>query len=490
MSSKFCCSLTAFSLTFQSFLCADTSAVQEESFEEVIIDNNLLSSNDKKTQEFENGSSSMSPERDRSSHAKNISSSSEQKPTVSENTEKTSSPKKLKPHYAGARRAPEKNKSDTPQKKPSHVKNQWFSSKTHPKVGKKETPKEEKTSTELPADSPRYIKTSSQQTSSDYFQVDSTKAIAWRSSTPHSAEEKQEIESDYYPKSGFQAPNGHFYVTGEWLFWGTRQEGMEFVTAKKVDFDFQSGFRVGLGVHLPNDRWDIYINYTRFNPEDEDSAHGSFYPLFLFQGTGGPRGSFVSEAHAHWEIEFQNLDVEIGRAFYIAKTLNLRPFFGLKGAWIDQDAHIRYEGGFIAAEQIFRTYFKNDFKGAGPLLGIESNWILGAGFSFFADLTTALIVGHFDDHQKQYQLNGVEVVNLDSDFNLVSPTVQMIAGLAWDRNFNQERCHVGLSAGFESQYWWCQNQTEQFTDDQFPIYVREQGDLAFYGLTLRGRFDF
>jgi hypothetical protein len=68
--------------------------------------------------------------------------------------------------------------------------------------------------------------------------------------------------------------------------------------------------------------------------------------------------------------------------------------------------------------------------------------------------------------------------------------VQIVAGLAWDRNFNRERWHFGLSAGFEAQYWWGQNQTEQFTDADFPIYIREKGDLAFYGLTLRARVDF
>jgi len=35
-----------------------------------------------------------------------------------------------------------------------------------------------------------------------------------------------------------------------------------------------------------------------------------------------------------------------------------------------------------------------------------------------------------------------------------------------------------------------QNQIEQFTDDNLPTYIRERGDLAFYGLTLRGRLDF
>jgi hypothetical protein len=478
MSSKFFYSLTAFSLTF-CFLSADVSIVEEELFEEVIVEESVASTDESKESK-----------RYFAFPAKNSSLTAEQKTTSSEDGEK---PKKLKPHYAGARRAPDKVKSNEDEKKTSRVKNKWFSSKTHPRAEKKEVAEvTEEGSIELPDDRPHYTKTSSfmKPYNSVPLNLSSSSSSATRPPTRRETRNEQELpEGYYYPRGGFLAPKGHIYFTAEWLYWRTRQEGMEFATAKKVDFDFQSGFRVGLGVHLPYDRWDIYVNYTRFNPEGSDRAHGSFYPLYLFQGAG-VQGASVHGAHAKWEIEFQNVDVEIGRPFYIAKTLTFRPFFGMKGAWIDQNAHIRYEGGFIPVEQAFRTHFENDFKGAGPLIGVESNWLIGADFSFFGNFATALIVGHFDNEQEQHQLDGAKVVDLNSDFNLVSPTVQMIAGLAWDRNFHREQWHVGLSAGFEAQYWWSQNQIEQFTDKDFPIYVREKGDLTFYGLTLRARFDF
>ncbi len=479
MSFRFFYSLTAFSLTFHRILSADA---MDQEFEEVLIEDSVVST-DKKAESPDSNRRIALP-------AKSSPATSEQKKVASENTENTA-PKKLKPQYAGARRTPEKVKSEDEKKNSPRIKNQWFSSKTHPKVEKKEVVevKNERTA-ELPSDRPHYTKTNNSLRSPRVAQLDlSSDASTESQPVRPQVREEREPEVPYYPRGGFQAPRGHFFFTGEWLYWRTRQEGMEFATSKKVEFDFQSGFRVGLGVHLPYDRWEMYVNYTRFNPDGSKSVHGSFYPLFLFEGAGA-QGPSVAEARAHWKIEFQNLDIEISRAFYLAKTLVLRPFFGLKGAWIDQSAHMRYEGGFIPAGQIFRTHFKNDFKGAGPLIGVESNWLVGAGFSFFGDVAAALVVGHFDNEQQQHQLDGAKVVDLNSDFNLVSPTVQVVAGLAWNRNFNKERWHAGLSAGFESQYWWGQNQTEQFTDKDFPIYVREKGGLAFYGLTLRARFDF
>jgi hypothetical protein len=375
-----------------------------------------------------------------------------------------------------------KPKDPSVRKKSGKIKNQWFSSKTQPKNEKKPVVENKKETTELPLDRPYFIKTSSPLA----HQASNSSGHAMPTSTHRAAE----TEGEEYPRTGFQAPRGHVYLTGEWLYWRVRQEGMEFATSKQITFDFHSGFRVGLGAHLPSfDGWDIYVNYTRFNPERSHNVQGSFYPLFLFQGAGSS-GDAVAKAHGHWEVKFQNVDVEFGKVYYLTKTLIFSPFFGFKGAWIDQNARFHYEGGYIPAGQTFRTHFKNDFKGAGPLLGTEMNWQLGAGFSFFGDVAAALIAGHFDNAQRQHQLDGEEVVHLDTDFNIVSPVLQMGIGAAWDHNFHEDKCHFSFSAGFEAQQWWNQNQTEQFTDDTLPIYVRQRGDLSLYGLTLRARLDF
>lgn len=477
MASRFFLSLTAVSLAFS--LSAEQFSVSNEQLDDFLEETNELSAEEKQEQK----QTASEPGRRVAFPKKNTASTTEKASTNPELL-------KVKPHYAGVRKP--QPKSLEGKKKSSKIKNQWFSSKTHPKADKKGAKKavvvEESyvSAAELPADRPFYIRKSQLTAQNDDSVMKSSPSMY----SSHEREPQQQPEEGHlYPKAGFQAPDGHIYLTTEYLLWRTRQEGMEFATVKKINFEFNSGFRVGLGVHMPHDGWDIYVNYTRFVPEHSNSAHGSFYPLFLFQGTG-PQGTSVTEAHAHWEIEFQNVDVEIGRVYYIAKTLTFRPFVGMKGAWINQHAHIHYQGGYIPAGQTYRTHFMNDFKGAGPLIGIESNWQLGDGFSLFGDLAAALVVGHFHNKQEQHQLGGAEVVDLDSRFNLVSPFLQMVAGVAWDRNFNRDRCHFGISAGFETQNWWNQNQTEQFTDVSFPIYVREKGDLAFYGLTLRGRFDF
>ncbi|MBS0620006.1 MAG: hypothetical protein JSS61_00910 [Verrucomicrobia bacterium] len=393
----------------------------------------------------------------------------------------TPAPKKLKPQYAGARRAPPK--ATTAEKKTTRPpKNKWFSSKTHPKLEKKKIAHVEEET--LLAEEPPYYSRSGRR----------VEEIA-------AAEAPTLTEGERYPQAGFQAPHGHVFLTGEWLFWTTRQGGMEYATARastspgvfthavsrKVNFDYQSGFRVGLGVHLPQDRWDIYANYTDFRPDHSSNTEGSVFPLLLYQGQFST--SNVTDASAEWHIAFQNLEVEIGRAYYIGKSLSFRPHIGFKGAWIDQRAHFEYQGGDVPAGGKYHVKTKNDFKGAGPRIGLESEWHLGCGFSLFGNMAAALILGQFNLKQDQKQ-QGIDVIEMHTVLNLAAPTVQLVAGLEWDRNFYHDRCHFGIGAGFEAQYWWRQNQMERFTDSTQPIYVRTSEDLSLYGLTLRARVDF
>ncbi len=388
--------------------------------------------------------------------------------------------KKRKPHFAGVKRQTPSNKDL--KKKSSKVKNEWVSSKTHPKKAKKQVADKEQQLSELPEDRPYFRRT-------DNALLASAVPLS-NASSPLPPPQPPQSEGGKYPRTGFQAPRGHVYLTGDWLYWRVRQEGMEFATSEQIHFDFQSGFRLGIGAHLSSfDGWCIFAEYTRLSPEGSRSVQDVLYPLFLFQGAGSS-GNAVTQAAGHWKVGFQSVDIQFGKAYYLTKTLVFSPFFGLKGAWIDQHAHFDYQGGYVLAGQTYRTHFTNDFKGAGPLMGTEMNWQLGAGFSFFGDLAAALLFGQFNNSQRQYQQGGVEVVYLDDNFNLASPFLSMLAGLAWDRNFHRDECHLGLSAGFEAQYFWGQNQTEQFTADTRPTYVRQKGDLAFYGLTLKARLDF
>ncbi len=428
--------------------------------------------------------------------------------------EKEEPRKRLKAHFAGSKRPPQNVPGYKPVprvRKSTHVKNEWVTSKTHPKAPKEE---EVKSTDKVIASLQKATAfgegkaLSTPRRPSQIFSKEGLLAQAGSDadmpmhSEKKPVEDKASVEEKEYPQTGFIARDGHVYLTGEWLYWRTRQGGMEYAVerssttpgvftdavSQKLNFEWQSGFRVGLGVHLPRDGWDVYVNYTDFRPEHSSRASGSVFPMLIYQGQFPVAN--VTEAHAHWQIEFQTLDMEIGRSYYIARTLTFRPNIGVRGAWIDQHAHFHYKGGDIPDGQEYKVSEKNDYKGVGIRAGINTNWQFGGGFSLNGDVFAALIVGHFAMSQDQKQLDDVKVIDLDSNLKLLSPTAQLFLGLSWDRNFYRDRCHFGLTFGFESQYWWRQNQMERFTDSSLPIYVRTDDDLAFYGINLKARIDF
>lgn len=377
--------------------------------------------------------------------------------------------KKPKAHYAGVKKPKEKEEKEVAAKKrSSRIKNKWVSSKTHPKQQMKDStdPKFDLLE-ELPEDRPYFQKAS-------YILPSPTPQIVQLES-PDLMEEKS------FEKPFFQS----VYLTGEWLFWRVRQEGMEYAAAKSVEFKFSSGFRLGLGVHLPRPGWDIFVNYANIAPDQTVHSHGPIFPRPLYQAIGA-----VNEASAHWKIGFQSVDIELGKTLNLASTFQCRPYLGLKGAWIDQNAHFLYQGGIVPAGEEYTVRLKNDFKGAGPRIGVRADWEFGRGWSLFADTAAAFLIGVFNEKEKQQQLNGNVPIDMTTTLHLISPNLQLATGVDWSCSFKEERYRVGLSAGFEAQMYWDQNQTSEWTSSDQPLYVRVGGDLGFYGLTLKGRFDF
>lgn len=279
---------------------------------------------------------------------------------------------------------------------------------------------------------------------------------------------------------------------------------------RKVDFDWDWGFRVGIGYNFEFDEWDTALSYTWLHTEktdqyslDQNSAPSGIpvgFPKITSLITAPavnsdlhtPVNSF-DFGKISWEVHFNCLDWELGRNYHVSKHLALRPHAGIKGAWINQ--HI--DGRFRQTEfSNTHTFYKidNDFWGVGPSGGVNTQWRFCNDkrhfFSIFADFAGALLYGHFDVDENNFDqaVPGVgfgEQKFSNFDRNLVAPMLQTAMGFGWDMNFNKDKCHVGVKLGYELQYWFRQNQIVT----PFSL-ERLDGDLAMQGGTLDLRFDF
>lgn len=312
-----------------------------------------------------------------------------------------------------------------------------------------------------------------------------------------------------------------WFINFDVLYWHAKVGGTEFAytdqdpagtfpvkgRTKDVDFDWDWGIRVGLGYNLNHDSWDIRANYTWFDSNGSDSTsaglNSTVIPLrgssTIVATATNPNNSFqfCGSAKSQYDFDYQSIDLELGRAYFISGKLSFRPHWGLKTAWIDQEQITRYTAGTQSGNNlglgVNTVHLKDtcDFWGLGPRVGIDSKWHLGYGFSIFGDLATALLFGYFDvEHKERFSAVPDNSIKLKANRHAFSPTVQMQLGLRYDTYLHNNTQHLGVGLGYEAQYWWRQNQMLKVDDSEVIKYERISEDVSTYGLTLDIQWDF
>lgn len=322
--------------------------------------------------------------------------------------------------------------------------------------------------------------------------------------------------------------NSSFYVKGEWLYWKFTEGGTEYAInnvaavpsdntpdipgghVDKVEFDWQSGFRVGAGYHFEEKGWDLFLRYSQVKPDGHSHKSGILFPLLNYQDSFPVVA--VTSADAKWNIDYKVLDFELGRRFLIDPTLSFRPYFGLKAARINQHFQVAYGNndvrfvGVIPIGQSNLVKEKNDFEGIGLSAGLATLWEMSEcyGFSLYGRATASLLVSEIKTKQTQDlwgpPLSGEvptptvldQDIDLRSTFHRLLPVVDLAFGLEWARGFCCDQYRIQFHAGIEGQYWWRQNYLERFTGTTAApeVYLRPTEDLGIYGLNVGARFDF
>jgi hypothetical protein len=300
-----------------------------------------------------------------------------------------------------------------------------------------------------------------------------------------------------------------WFVTADFLWWHLYEGGTDFVVKqnsvvgpefsdqlKKFDFETRPGLRVGLGYVLSHDGWDLYLNYTWYKTHAKSSASAtadeSLFPLIgptQIVGTG--------EAEGRWKVHFSTLDLEIGRSYFLSRYLSLRPHFGVKSAWIHQKVDFNFPlGDQLGSSDVTSqdTKIKNDFWGIGPRVGAGGKWMFCRHFGLYGGVSGALLWGHFRVREVDAQTLSVspfaQTFKRKLNEDRIAPTAQLDIGLSYDTIFHFKRCrhHLGLKLGYESQYWWRQNQIPQFESP--TRFHRFSEDLMIHGLVAEARLTF
>lgn len=324
------------------------------------------------------------------------------------------------------------------------------------------------------------------------------------------------------PTAGPRVAHGvDLFITADFIWWKATQEGTQyafngfktdsnvanaFVPASKgktknVAHDWAPGFKVGLGLNMGHDGWDIYAQYTWLRPSNSNSisssdpnneiigqyfANPGIFSIFI----GGERAS------ANWDLDFNVIDLELGRNFYLSQFLTMRPFIGLKGTWQSQDYKWRFTSAdFTLATGVdatgpYRVHQDLDVWGIGVRGGFNIAWYMSKNWSIYGDLAWTALWSDYYELKRRDVLDdsttntSVTTVNVDNDtFYSVKYVGELELGLRWETWFYDDNYHFSIQAGWEQQVWINWSHFVEILDEVW-------NDLNFHGLNLKFRFDF
>lgn len=313
------------------------------------------------------------------------------------------------------------------------------------------------------------------------------------------------------------------WVEGSFIYWQAKETGLEPCYQQIFDqevltssgnsifrydmfdqnFDFHPGFKLGAGISCKRDDWTFYLEYTWLKAKDSttiditdtfDSTYNQLITTWTTNLTNTDHNKYV---HSTWTLNFNLLDLEIGRPYYLGRKLIFSPYFGLRSGWIDQKYDV-FDIYFLNTSAPNINAFinaKEDTWLLGPRVGVDSNWLIGCDFRIIAGIAGSLTYQNFKTNISKQEPIQPDVKNFSSRYykrnvNRITPNAEASLGLGYGRYFCRDMWHFDLSVKYEINYFWDQNEMRHLSDIKAYINDGQIGNLMVHGLTLTCRIDF
>lgn len=315
------------------------------------------------------------------------------------------------------------------------------------------------------------------------------------------------------PNAGPCVANGFdANITLSFLYWTAREDNLGFGYLESIqttesgpsvssqscvfhpDWNFRPGFKVAFGYLYDHDGWDIEAEYTWLRVRDtKESIALSDSTTERIQGIW-PFSIPLSTAEkvtAFWQLDFNVIDVEFGRNFFVSRYLKLRPHFGLKGTWQDQCYKVQANGWEDGIASSSSDSHSLEYWGIGIRAGLDTAWHFNRCLSLVGELAISTLWEKFDAEEKTDtaplivgRADPSTLLYVENDIRTIKPVIELYLALRWETWFCCEHYHFSIEGGWEEQWWSDQNQL-------FDAYQQARGgDLFFHGFTLKARIDF
>lgn len=293
------------------------------------------------------------------------------------------------------------------------------------------------------------------------------------------------------------------FITANFILWEATQKGFPFAYTNPIigdmqgtiyypNYQFDPGFQVGFGLELGHDGWDTLVNYTWFHTENHKRTVNENPDLAFYQtGNKGTKSLWTGSMDFRFLLDV--IDFEIGRSYYISEDLALRPFAGIKAAWNREHAKQNLDD----IHEIYSVETRQKAFEIGLRAGLDSNYKINKNWSIFGNYAFSVLSGDVESVSRASATNTTPnevLANFRNKVDTIQPVIELAMGICWDIWSESEEYHLGVSAGYDLQYWNNNLYTKVPVIDPstntIDHVVTKAGDLSIQGLNIKFRFDF
>lgn len=265
----------------------------------------------------------------------------------------------------------------------------------------------------------------------------------------------------------------------------------------RLEPSWDFGWRVGAGFTSSCDYWDIFAYWTSFSTKASEEIDLIELPglnIWGYPDTLNAARLFAGKGN--WDFKYNVLDIEVGRAFWIGQCLNMRPHFGVRASWIDQELNFTFD--FEPQSGIpfgVLTDLTSDFSGGGLRTGFDLHFTNGTGFGLYGRINLALLYGTFrttlHENETTPLTETLLIAQTVDTCKMGTSALQAAIGFNWSECFCCDRYRLGLFLQWEFNNWSDMGKFHHYsTALENGIYRQDNASLNLMGLSFGGRLDF
>lgn len=274
-------------------------------------------------------------------------------------------------------------------------------------------------------------------------------------------------------------------------------------------FEYQPGFKVGVGAASLFDHWSALLQYTWLHQKTSSQAGSVPSSLSTGQTIWVPNDWFntlasndtptvqASQIRTDWKMDLDQLDLLMTLPFYESPSGIIYHYGGIRALWIDQNYTVRA----VLAEHLTTPPAVSDNSSqcwsAGLLAGIGAHSLLKWGFRLEGMTKISLLYTRFTklSHQENDQGFGASpaINGSMAPYGCIRPVSELGIGLGWGSYVKKGRYHLDLAARYDFNIFWNQNmlrQTVGSLGDSYVGYANTAGNLYLHGLSVDACLNF